>query len=254
MGKVLTVGDKAPSFALLANGGNKISMESLLGKWLILYFYPKDDTSGCTKEAIEFTRLLKKFGKLGAVVVGVSKDDVFEIKGDNTSKIKITIAGGLGEDTYNFSNGKNVIVYDQEHQDNVVKEENGARFRINDVYENHIYDPERRPSSGSVFGLNVAYNPDLGAVTKLLVGKETLKFERNPFTKKFDLLTTYYPLTQAVSFEGSAQFAHLFHDWNLKISSRVTSNNYTENFFGFGNSTDNPFSNYDANRIYTRQM
>ena len=76
MGKELTVGDKAPSFALLANGGNKISMESLLGKWVILYFYPKDDTSGCTKEAIEFTRLLKKFGKLGAVVVGVSKDDV----------------------------------------------------------------------------------------------------------------------------------------------------------------------------------
>ena len=76
MGKVLTVGDKAPSFALLANGGNEISMESLLGKWVILYFYPKDDTSGCTKEAIEFTRLLKKFGKLGAVVVGVSKDDV----------------------------------------------------------------------------------------------------------------------------------------------------------------------------------
>ncbi len=187
-------------------------------------------------------------------IYGLGDDDVFEIKGDNTSKIKITIAGGLGEDTYNFSNGKNVIVYDQEHQDNVVKEENGARFRINDVYENHIYDPERRPSSGSVFGLNVAYNPDLGAVTKLLVGKETLKFERNPFTKKFDLLTTYYPLTQAVSFEGSAQFAHLFHDWNLKISSRVTSNNYTENFFGFGNSTDNPFSNYDANRIYTRHF
>ena len=76
MVKELTVGDKAPSFELLANGGNVISMESLLGKWVILYFYPKDDTSGCTKEAIDFTRLSKKFSKLGAVVVGVSKDDV----------------------------------------------------------------------------------------------------------------------------------------------------------------------------------
>jgi len=76
MVKELTVGDKAPSFELLANGGNVISMESLLGKWVILYFYPKDDTSGCTKEAIDFTRLSKKFSKLGAIVVGVSKDDV----------------------------------------------------------------------------------------------------------------------------------------------------------------------------------
>ena len=76
MVKELTVGDKAPSFELLANGGNVISMESLLGKWVVLYFYPKDDTSGCTKEAIDFTRLSKKFSKLGAVVVGVSKDDV----------------------------------------------------------------------------------------------------------------------------------------------------------------------------------
>ena len=76
MVKELTVGDKAPSFELLANGGNVISMESLLGKWVILYFYPKDDTSGCTKEAIDFTRLSNKFSKLGAIVVGVSKDDV----------------------------------------------------------------------------------------------------------------------------------------------------------------------------------
>ena len=63
MVKELTVGDKAPSFELIANGGNVISMESLLGKRVVLYFYPKDDTSGCTKEAIEFTHLSKKFNK-----------------------------------------------------------------------------------------------------------------------------------------------------------------------------------------------
>ena len=76
MVKELLVGDKAPNFELLADGGDLIRMESLLGKSVILYFYPKDDTSGCTKEAIEFTRLSGKFAKLGAVVIGVSKDDV----------------------------------------------------------------------------------------------------------------------------------------------------------------------------------
>ena len=76
MVKELTVGDKAPSFELMTDGGNVVSMKSLLGRKVILYFYPKDDTSGCTKEAIDFTSLSKKFGKLGAVVLGVSKDDV----------------------------------------------------------------------------------------------------------------------------------------------------------------------------------
>ncbi|SVA96077.1 uncharacterized protein METZ01_LOCUS148931 [marine metagenome] len=51
-------------------------MKSLLGKAVILYFYPKDDTSGCTKEAIEFTNLLTKFRRAGAVILGVSKDSV----------------------------------------------------------------------------------------------------------------------------------------------------------------------------------
>ena len=76
MAKELTVGDTAPIFKLPADGGVEISSESLLGKTVILYFYPKDDTSGCTKEAIEFTHLLGKFNKAGAVVLGVSKDDI----------------------------------------------------------------------------------------------------------------------------------------------------------------------------------
>ena len=69
MAKKLIVGDRAPTFKLPADGGDEISSESLLGKTVILYFYPKDDTSGCTKEAIEFTNLLGKFDKEGAVVL-----------------------------------------------------------------------------------------------------------------------------------------------------------------------------------------
>ena len=76
MAKKLIVGDRAPTFKLPADGGDEISSESLLGKTVILYFYPKDDTSGCTKEAIEFTNLLGKFDKEGAVVLGVSKNDI----------------------------------------------------------------------------------------------------------------------------------------------------------------------------------
>jgi len=76
MAKELKVGDKAPDFSLPGDGGRKLSLKELKGKPAVLYFYPKDDTSGCTKEAIDFTARLKEFEKLGATVIGCSKDSV----------------------------------------------------------------------------------------------------------------------------------------------------------------------------------
>lgn len=70
----LKVGDKAPAFSLKTDGGGKISLSGLKGRNVVLYFYPKDDTSGCTAEACGFRDNLPKFGKLDAVVIGVSRD------------------------------------------------------------------------------------------------------------------------------------------------------------------------------------
>lgn len=70
----LKVGEAAPPFALPATGGRTISLDSLAGKKIVLYFYPKDDTSGCTKEAQEFNALRERFEAAGAVVLGVSPD------------------------------------------------------------------------------------------------------------------------------------------------------------------------------------
>jgi thioredoxin-dependent peroxiredoxin len=70
----LTVGSKAPAFVLHNEAGQLVSLHDLRGKWLVLYFYPKDDTPGCTKEACEFTTALSGFQSLGAVVLGVSPD------------------------------------------------------------------------------------------------------------------------------------------------------------------------------------
>ena len=74
--KELKVGDKAPAFSLAADSGGKVSLSSLKGKSVVLYFYPKDDTSGCTAEAIAFTKDDKAFATAGALVIGVSKDSV----------------------------------------------------------------------------------------------------------------------------------------------------------------------------------
>jgi len=72
----LEVGDKAPSFNLPTDGGGKISLNGLKGETVILYFYPKDDTPGCTKEACGFRDALPDFSKAKAKVIGVSKDPV----------------------------------------------------------------------------------------------------------------------------------------------------------------------------------
>ena len=72
----LKVGDKAPSFKLKNQDGNTISLSSLKGKPIVLYFYPKDNTSGCTKEACNFRDEFPKFGKMKAEIVGISADSV----------------------------------------------------------------------------------------------------------------------------------------------------------------------------------
>lgn len=69
-------GDTAPDFTLPTDGGGSFSLSAHRGRPVVLYFYPKDDTSGCTTEAIEFTQALPEFEKIGAVVAGMSPDPV----------------------------------------------------------------------------------------------------------------------------------------------------------------------------------
>lgn len=69
-------GQAAPAFELAGDGGEKIRLGALLGQKAVVYFYPKDDTSGCTSEAIDFTSKLGEFASADTVVIGVSKDSV----------------------------------------------------------------------------------------------------------------------------------------------------------------------------------
>ncbi|KIT17183.1 thioredoxin-dependent thiol peroxidase [Jannaschia aquimarina] len=69
-------GQPAPDFTLPRDGGGEITLSDLKGKQVVLYFYPKDDTSGCTKEAIAFTEHLDAFEAANATVIGLSKDTV----------------------------------------------------------------------------------------------------------------------------------------------------------------------------------
>lgn len=72
----LAEGMKAPEFALPRDGGETVTNSDFSGRKIVLFFYPKDDTSGCTAEAIAFTQLREKFSDAGAVVLGMSPDSV----------------------------------------------------------------------------------------------------------------------------------------------------------------------------------
>ena len=70
------IGAAAPAFSLPATGGRSISLDGLRGHPVVLYFYPKDSTPGCTQEGLDFQALMSEFAALGAVILGVSRDSV----------------------------------------------------------------------------------------------------------------------------------------------------------------------------------
>ena len=73
---MLDIGTLAPEFTLPRDGGSDMSLKDLAGRKVVLYFYPKDNTPGCTTEALDFTALKPKFDALNTIVIGISKDSV----------------------------------------------------------------------------------------------------------------------------------------------------------------------------------
>jgi peroxiredoxin Q/BCP len=88
----IEVGDKAPAFSLKNQDGETVKLSDFKGRWVVLYFYPKDDTPGCTIEACDFTAGIKGFEKLDAVVLGCSPDSPeMHSKFIAKHKLKITL-------------------------------------------------------------------------------------------------------------------------------------------------------------------
>ncbi len=93
MARELAPGDKAPAFKLAGDSGSTVSLKDFMGRNLVLYFYPKADTPGCTKEAIAFSRLLAEFAKTGTDILGVSADPVAaQDKFKKKHKLKVALA------------------------------------------------------------------------------------------------------------------------------------------------------------------
>jgi thioredoxin-dependent peroxiredoxin len=117
----LTVGAEAPPFTLPRDGGGEVSLGDFRGRKLVLYFYPKADTEGCTREAVAFSRLRDRFAKAGADILGISADpvqalDKFKAKhrltiplASDTTHRMLTAYGAWGEKTMYGCNFLGVI-------------------------------------------------------------------------------------------------------------------------------------------------
>ncbi|EYF01968.1 thioredoxin-dependent thiol peroxidase [Chondromyces apiculatus] len=88
---MLKEGDRAPGFALQSDAGKTVKLEDFKGRKLVMFFYPKDNTPGCTREAIGFSEALGQFAKAGADVVGISRDSV-KIHGNFREKQGLKVA------------------------------------------------------------------------------------------------------------------------------------------------------------------
>ena len=97
MTQPLEPGDRAPAFELPTTKGGPASLSDFKGKFLILFFYPKDDTEACTREAVAFSEALTKFTRKGAAVLGVSRDSMDDHKAF-VAKYKLKVRLGSDED------------------------------------------------------------------------------------------------------------------------------------------------------------
>ena len=90
---MVEIGKKAPAFKLTDDAGNTVQLKDFKGEMLVLFFYPKDDTSGCTKEAIAFTELKDQFNSAGAQILGMSPDSVERhVKFKNRHDLTVALA------------------------------------------------------------------------------------------------------------------------------------------------------------------
>lgn len=183
-------------------------------------------------------------------IYGLDDDDIFEVIGNTEGAfIPIAISGGQGDDHYLIENGKKIKIYDYESEDNKL-DNNGAFVVFRDDYDITHYDPEKEPKRQAKVTFRNHYNPDLGYVPTLGYVKEVVDFEANPYSRKYGLIAEYHSLTQAAVFKPIAGFSNVVGHWNLEFEGLITTNNYTENFFGFGNDTEfDSEIDYDENRI-----
>lgn len=184
-------------------------------------------------------------------VYGLDDDDIFQVDNDQDyDGIKVRLIGGQNNDVYEVNNGKDVAIYDYKSKPNTFNKISGAKVKLTDNYDVNTYLPLNTPNSTNQLIPTIGYNPDDGVKIGLSNTYTLNGFRQNPFTQQHTMRVSYYFATSGFAASYSGEFAELFENWNLEINSRFTSPNFSINFFGFGNNTEN--SDDDLGMDYNR--
>ncbi len=186
-------------------------------------------------------------------IYGLDDKDVFEVSGKANNLIFTRLIGGQENDTYIINSGRRVKIYDHESKPNTIKKNKRGTIRFTDVYNLNLFDFNKNIVNASVITPAIGFNPDDGISLGVQYVKTKKGFQRNPFSQQHRFKGGYFFATSGFSLEYNGEFANIMNDWNLHIGGRITSANYTNNFFGFGNETKNFDDDLelDYNRVRT---
>lgn len=179
-------------------------------------------------------------------IYGMDDKDVFKVTGATKNVIPLRLIGGQNNDTYHIESGKRVTMYDYKSKENTVITNKGNE-RFADNYERNIFNDKKYFESVNTFIPMLGYNPDHGLKLGFNETYIVNAFERNPFSQRYNLKFAYYFAHNGFELTYDMEFAHVFNNWNLLFESKLTSPNYSINFFGFGNETINYENDFDAN-------
>ena len=240
-----------------------------LNELVILTGTDKDDYIEVIRTGDEETRIIIsriKDGEKGEVIVdktfnrtitkeiwvyGLDDKDVFEVSGKANNLIFTRLIGGQENDTYIIKNGRRIKVYDHESKPNTIKENKGAQIRLTDVYNLNLFDFNKNIVKSSVITPALGFNPDDGFLLGIQYVKTIKGFQRNPFSQQHRFRGGYYFATNGFSLDYNGEIANIMNDWNLHVGGKFTSENFTNNFFGYGNETVNNDDDLDYNRVKT---
>ncbi|RAR46482.1 calcineurin-like phosphoesterase family protein [Flavobacterium lacus] len=222
---ILTGTDKKDKFLIerLAEGNTKVS-----------WFRLKKDG-----EELQFSKTYTKKQTKEIWIYGLDDDDQFEVKGKAKNNIIIRLIGGQNHDNYVVENGKKVKIYDYKSKKNTINAENCTAIHLKDDYELNEYH-YKKPKYNHTFLLPmIGFNPDDGVKIGGAYNFVKQGFVNNPYTAKHSLRANYYFATEGVELGYKTSFTRIVGKWNLETEARYTTPNFSINYFGYGNETEN---------------
>lgn len=184
-------------------------------------------------------------------IYGLDGKDTFEITGKGNDLIKLKILGGHEEDVYNFENPRRAKLYDFENDESIITNPHSKKWLV-DSYDINTYRFDKRKYDVNKITPMANFETDAGFTLGLRDTYTTYGLARNPFSSQYEFGAGYYFASNGFKLMGSAEFAHVFYNWNFKIEGLYSGPNYSINYFGWGNETI--YDKAEVDKAYNRVM